>query len=39
MAKRFKPNQRKMRKKFTATALKTHPKNVAPTPMRGGYRI
>lgn len=39
MAKRFKPNQRKMKRKFTANALKTHPKNVAPTPMRGGYRI
>ena len=39
MAKRFKPNQRKMRKKFTSLALKTHPKNLAPSPMRGGYRI
>lgn len=39
MSKRFKPNQRKVRKVFTKTALKTHPKNVAPPPMRGGYRI
>lgn len=37
--KRFKPNQRKARKKFTATAIKTHPKNNVPPPMRGGYRI
>lgn len=39
MSKRYRPNQRKFRRKFTATALKTHPKNVAPPPMRGGYRI
>lgn len=39
MAKRFKPNQRKAHKQFTATALKTHPRNVAPQPMRGGYRV
>lgn len=39
MAKRFRPNQRKVRRKFTATALKMHPKNVAPPAMRGGYRI
>lgn len=39
MSKRYKPNQRKMKRKFTATALKTHPKNVAPSPMRGGFRI
>ena len=39
MSKRYKPNQRKARKVFTKTALKTHPKNVAPAPMRGGYRI
>ena len=39
MSKRYKPNQRKMKRKFVATAVKTHPKNVAPPPMRGGYRI
>ncbi len=39
MSKRSKPNQRKAHRKFTATAMKTHPKNVAPKPMRGGYRI
>lgn len=39
MAKRFKPNQRKARKSFTRNAIKTHPRNVAPPPMRGGYRI
>lgn len=39
MAKRYKPSQIKAHRKFTATALKTHPKNVAPKPMRGGYRI
>lgn len=39
MSKRHRPNQRKSRKQFTATALKVHPKNTAPSPMRGGYRI
>ena len=39
MSKRFKPNQRKMKRKFVALGLKTHPKNVSPAPMRGGYRI
>lgn len=39
MAKRTRPNQRKAHRKFVATALKTHPKNTAPAPMRGGYRI
>lgn len=39
MSKRYKPNQRQMKRKFVATAVKTHPKNVAPSPMRGGYRI
>lgn len=39
MSKRSKPNQRKAHRKFTATALKIHPKNIAPAPMRGGYRI
>lgn len=39
MSKRYKPNQRRARKIFTVTALKTHPKNNAPAPMRGGFRI
>lgn len=37
--KRIKPNQKKARKRFTATAMHTKGKNVAPPPMRGGYRI
>lgn len=37
--KRMKPNQSKARKAFTKTAMKVHPRNVAPAPMRGGYRI
>lgn len=39
MSKRTKPNQRKAHKRFTATAMKTNPKNIAPRPQRGGYRI
>lgn len=39
MSKRYKPNQRRSKKQFTRDALKTHPKNVAPPPMRGGFRI
>lgn len=39
MGKRYKPNQRNAKKKFTALAMKTANKNVAPSPMRGGYRI
>lgn len=37
--KRYKPNQKKAARKFVRTALKTHPKNNVPPPMRGGYRI
>lgn len=37
--KRIHPNQRKSKAAFTRHAMKVHPKNVAPTPMRGGYRI
>lgn len=37
--KRFTPNQKAARKKFTATALKSHPRNSVVKPMRGGYRI
>lgn len=39
MAKRYKPNQRKSQKKFTALAMKTNKKNLTAKPMRGGYRI
>ena len=39
MSKRFKPNQRRAHKRFTATALRVNKKNVSPAPMRGGYRI
>lgn len=39
MSKRYRPNQKKVKRIFTKTALKTHPKNVAPSPMRGGFRI
>lgn len=39
MSNRFKPNQRRAKKRFTATAVKTNHKNTAPAPMRGGYRI
>lgn len=39
MAKRYKPDQRKAHKVFTKTALHTNSKNLAPMPMRGGYRI
>lgn len=37
--KRYRPNQKRAKRKFVATALKTNPRNVAPPPMRGGYRI
>lgn len=36
---RYRPNQSRAKREFTATALYTHHKNVAPMPMRGGYRI
>lgn len=39
MSKRYKPNQRKAQKKFTALAMKTNSKNLTLQPMRGGYRI
>lgn len=39
MAKRTTPNQRRAHKKFTATAIKTNPRNKIIRPMRGGYRI
>ena len=37
--KRRKPNQKQAHRKFTATALKTKPRNVVPANIRGGYRI
>lgn len=37
--KRTRPNQRKSKRAFTKAAVRVHPKNVAPPPMRGGYRI
>lgn len=39
MSKRKRVNQRKSQRKFTKHALETNRKNVAPPPMRGGYRI
>ena len=37
--KRYKPNQRASKRKFTKVAMNVHPKNNVPMPMRGGYRI
>lgn len=37
--KRIKVNQRKSQRVFTKHALQTNCKNVAPPPMRGGYRL
>lgn len=38
--KRYKPNQKKAKRKFIATANNHHVKNnTALRPMRGGYRI
>lgn len=37
--RRKKINQRKAKKLFSATALHTRSKNLAPVPMRGGFRI
>lgn len=39
MKKRFKPNQKQAKKEFTQTASRTHQKNVAGAPMRGGIRL
>lgn len=39
MAKRKRLTRKGSKKLFTAAGLKTHRKNVAPAPMRGGYRI
>lgn len=39
MSKRKKVCQRKSCKVFTRHALKVNKRNVAPPPMRGGYRI
>lgn len=39
MAKRRKMSRRGSRRYFSATASKTHRKNLRAIPMRGGYRI
>lgn len=39
MKKRSKPNQQKARAEFTRTASKTHWRNLAGAPMRGGIRL
>lgn len=37
--RRYKPNKRNDRKRFTHTAARTHKKNIRATPMRGGIRL
>lgn len=37
--KRRKLSRRGSRRLFTATASRTHVKNISPTPMRGGIRL
>lgn len=39
MAKRKRLTKKGSKKLFTATGSLTHKRNVAPPPMRGGYRI
>lgn len=39
MASRFKPNQRKSKRRFSRTAMRTHKLNVNSRPMRGGIRL
>lgn len=39
MAKRKKVSRKGSKKLFAATGARTNRKNVAPPPMRGGYRI
>ena len=39
MARRKKLSKRGSKKYFTATASKTHRRNVMPVPMRGGIRL
>ena len=39
MARRRKMSKRSSKKLFTKTASRTHVRNTAPAPMRGGYRI
>lgn len=39
MAKRRKMSRRGSKRYFTATASRTHYKNVKPRPMRGGIRL
>lgn len=37
--KRWKPNQRKVKRHFSRSAARVHRKNVAAGPMRGGIRL
>lgn len=39
MAKRKKLSSRGSKKLFAATGMRTHKRNVAPPPMRGGIRL
>lgn len=39
MYRRKKMNRKKSRKLFSKTAQYVHPKNIAHSPMRGGYRL
>lgn len=39
MSKRHKVNSHKSKRLFSATAARTHKKNVAGAPMRGGIRL
>ena len=39
MPKRYKMNNRKSKKLFTKTAVRTNPKNVQRRPQRGGIRL
>jgi len=39
MAKRSKMSKSSSKRNFTKNAVKSHKKNSAPNPMRGGYRL
>lgn len=36
---RYKPNQRRSKKRFSRTAMRTHKRNIPSRPMRGGIRL
>lgn len=36
---RYKPNQRRAKKRFSRTAMRTHKRNIPSRPMRGGIRL